>query len=91
MAQSVRALAAAAEDQGLAHPHDSSQQSIMPVPGDLILSLTLPVPNMHRVHIHMQKKKKNKPRAVVAHTFNPSTWEAEAGRCLSLRPAWSTK
>jgi hypothetical protein len=24
---------------------------------------------------------------VVAHTFNPSTWEAEAGRFLSLRPA----
>ena len=29
--------------------------------------------------------------AVVAHTFNPSTWEAEAGRFLSLRPAWSTE
>jgi hypothetical protein len=28
---------------------------------------------------------------VVAHAFNPSTWEAEAGRFLSLRPAWSTK
>jgi hypothetical protein len=27
----------------------------------------------------------------VAHAFNPSTWEAEAGRFLSLRPAWSTK
>ena len=24
------------------------------------------------------------------HTFNPSTWEAEAGRSLSLRTAWST-
>jgi hypothetical protein len=32
-----------------------------------------------------------KTRAVVAHTFNPSTWEAEAGGFLSLRPAWSTK
>jgi hypothetical protein len=29
--------------------------------------------------------------AVVAHTFNPSTWEAEAGGFLSSRPAWSTK
>ena len=29
--------------------------------------------------------------AVVAHTFNPSTWEAEAGRLLSSRPAWSTE
>jgi hypothetical protein len=28
--------------------------------------------------------------AVVAHTFNSSTWEAEAGRFLSSRPAWST-
>jgi hypothetical protein len=26
---------------------------------------------------------------VVAHTFNPSTWEAEAGGFLSSRPAWS--
>jgi hypothetical protein len=30
-------------------------------------------------------------QAVVAHAFNPSTWEAEAGGFLSLRPAWSTK
>jgi hypothetical protein len=28
---------------------------------------------------------------VVAHAFNPSTWEAETGRFLSSRPAWSTK
>jgi hypothetical protein len=28
---------------------------------------------------------------VVAHTFNPSTWEAEAGGFLSSRTAWSTK
>jgi hypothetical protein len=25
------------------------------------------------------------------HAFNPSTQEAEAGRFLSSRPAWSTK
>jgi hypothetical protein len=29
--------------------------------------------------------------AVVAHAFNPSTREAEAGRFLSSRPAWSTE
>jgi hypothetical protein len=38
----------------------------------------------------MVKKKKKRP-GVVAHTFNPSTFEAEAGRFLSSRPAWSTK
>jgi hypothetical protein len=28
---------------------------------------------------------------VVAHAFNPSTWEAEAGGFLSSRPAWATQ
>jgi major histocompatibility complex class I len=28
---------------------------------------------------------------VVAHAFNLSIWEAEAGGFLSSRPAWSTK
>jgi hypothetical protein len=28
---------------------------------------------------------------VVAHAFNSSTWEAEVGEFLSLRPAWSTE
>ena len=28
---------------------------------------------------------------MVAHTFNPSTWEAEAGGLLSSRTAWSTE
>jgi hypothetical protein len=37
------------------------------------------------------KMKKRKKLAVVAHTFNPSTWEAEAGRFLGLRTAWSTE
>ena len=30
-------------------------------------------------------------KALVAHTFSPSTWEAEADGSLSLRPAWFTK
>jgi hypothetical protein len=36
-------------------------------------------------------KKKIYSWAVVAHAFNPSTWEAKAGRFLSSRPAWSTE
>jgi hypothetical protein len=28
---------------------------------------------------------------MVANAFNLSTWEAEAGRSLSSRPAWSTE
>jgi hypothetical protein len=31
------------------------------------------------------------PLGVVAHAFNPSTQDAEAGGFLSSRPAWSTK
>jgi hypothetical protein len=31
------------------------------------------------------------PELGVAHVFNPRTWEAEAGRFLSSRPAWSTE
>jgi hypothetical protein len=38
----------------------------------------------------MESVKKKSP-GVVAHTFNPSTWEAQAGGFLSSRPAWSTK
>jgi hypothetical protein len=30
-------------------------------------------------------------QAVVAHAFNPSAWQAEVFRLLSLRPAWSTE
>jgi hypothetical protein len=36
-----------------------------------------------------KKERKEKP-GVVAHAFDSSTWEGEAGRFLSLRPAWST-
>jgi hypothetical protein len=36
-------------------------------------------------------KKKRDGRAVVVHTFNLSTWKAEADGFLSSRPAWSTE
>jgi hypothetical protein len=55
--------------------------------------------NLHKaMHAHLTEthEKNNKRKLVflpgmVAHTFNPSIWEAEAGRFLSWRPAWSTK
>ena len=37
---------------------------------------------------HMKLRKNG--LALVVHTFNPSTWEAEAGGFLSSRSAWST-
>jgi hypothetical protein len=39
----------------------------------------------------IMKKIKKAGWAVVAHAFNPSTREVEAGGFLSWRPAWSTK
>jgi hypothetical protein len=36
-------------------------------------------------------KSLGKTQVVVAHTFDPSTWEAEEGRFLSLRPDWFTE
>jgi hypothetical protein len=43
------------------------------------------------IEIKVCKKIDGLKPGVVAHTFNPSTWEAEAGRFLSSRPAWSYK
>jgi hypothetical protein len=43
-------------------------------------SVSFPHPHFRNVEIS---------QAVVAHAFNPSTWEAEAGGFLSSRPAWS--
>jgi hypothetical protein len=42
------------------------------------------------LHSKIWSQKLAEEPGVVAHAFNPSTWEAEAGEFLSLRPAWST-
>ena len=36
-------------------------------------------------------KIKRSYKPVVVHTFNPNTWEAEAGGSVSSKPAWSIK
>jgi hypothetical protein len=46
------------------------------------------------INLEFKKKKRRRRRrgrAVVAHPFNPSTGEAEAGGFLSSRPTWSTE
>jgi hypothetical protein len=45
----------------------------------------------HPIDQNMISLRSHFSRAVVAHAFNLSTWEAETGRFLSSRPAWSTK
>ena len=42
----------------------------------------------YELYKRLDRKKRDKP-GVVVYNFNPSTWEAEEGRFLSLRPAWS--
>jgi hypothetical protein len=40
---------------------------------------------------HFMPKIYKNSRAMVAHAFNPSTWEGEVGRFLSLRPVCYTE
>ena len=42
-----------------------------------------------RQHSETPVSKSKTSRAVMAHAFNPSAWEAEAGGFLSSRSAWS--
>jgi hypothetical protein len=62
----------------------------------LTYNLKTPTHIMYRLTYNLKtpryiKKKNLLNQAVVAHAFNPSTWEAEASRFLSSRPAWSTE
>jgi hypothetical protein len=54
------------------------------------LILLLPLKQTGSDILNTELSLKDSGWAVVAHTFNPSTWEVEAGGFLSSRPAWST-
>jgi hypothetical protein len=62
---------------------------------EIPLGLFIPVLVNHPKRSHVgQNQPPNRlieTERVVALAFNPSTWEAEAGGFLSLRPAWSTE
>jgi hypothetical protein len=46
--------------------------------------------NVNQRYVESHIETYSKP-GVVAHAFNPSTWEAEAGGFLRSMPAWSTE
>jgi hypothetical protein len=54
-------------------------------------SLTLSRKDMGSKQENSRHKNTKKEPGMATHTFNPSTREAEVGRFLSSRPAWSTK
>jgi hypothetical protein len=56
-----------------------------------LLDIWIPVPEIWIQLIQHRVLKRPSSPGVVAHAFNPSTREAEAGGFLSLRPAWSTE
>jgi hypothetical protein len=49
--------------------------------------------NIQKSYLKKKRRRRSqetkRSQAVVAHDFNLSTWEAEAGGFLSSRPAWS--
>jgi hypothetical protein len=49
-----------------------------------------PIQQGNKIQTFLTIKKKSN-RVVVAHAFNPSTWEEEASTFLSSRPTWSTE
>ena len=59
----------------------------------LYIAPKFPIEHSNIVNIIIKSimKKEVWEPGVVAHDSNPSSWEAEAGKFLSLRPGWSTK
>jgi hypothetical protein len=59
---------------------------------DMLRSGRYTYPDRHReIQRQRHTHKEIQSTGVVAHTFDPSTWEAEADEFLSSRPVWSTE
>jgi hypothetical protein len=58
---------------------------------DVVINSTIPNSSIAPYKRQLQRNWKKGMTLPVAHAFNPSTREAEAGRFLSSKPAWSTK
>jgi hypothetical protein len=56
--------------------------------GELITEIE--ITKLQKLTIKCFLKDKKRRLGVVAHTFNPRTWEAEAGGSVCSRGAWST-
>jgi hypothetical protein len=81
------------KDKGYFKGHENSTRFIVYLPCDEHLASIISLYSPHNpleVKLYPIFKDAAGP-GVVMHTFNPSTWEAEAGGSLSSRPAWSTK
>jgi len=62
-----------------------------PEPEEVISKYLLKRQTLRELEMLVGMYSKSRHLLVVAHTFNPSAQEAEAGRSLSLRAAWSTE
>lgn len=98
---SLRALAALPENAGdgfdFQHLRVAYKMSVIPVTGDLLPSFGLWGPCTHVIHRHIHRQntdgynKNHNSLSMAMHTFNSTTYEAEAGRSLRLAwPPWKT-
>lgn len=70
---------------------EAANQCLMVGAGGPFPACLLACREISELHDFLVFKKAYSSWAVVVHAFNLSTWEAEASRSLSSRPAWSTE
>jgi hypothetical protein len=98
MSRDIKAVATKLNNLSLIHGTHIGRET-MPSNCPLASTCAHDVFTHTHTHTHAHTHRVNKQintlkiptRAVVVHTFNPSTREAETGGSLSSRPAWSTK